>query len=432
MFSRKKIVGLALSLTLLAGSGGAFAAQQADYDRISGEMAGLRNLELLHPLDISTQNRDELRQWLVDSIEQDFPEVVQERDQRVMVVFGLIEPGTDLGQLELDLLGEQIAGYYDPETGEMVVVSSGTEGDSLSASDELTFAHEVVHALQDQHFDLLSVQGDSELISDDEYLAVGALIEGDATVGQVQYMVAHPMLILGLQRELDDLDTSVLDNAPSFISGTLLFPYDQGATFVTALYEEGGWDLVNDAYTNVPQSTEQILHPEKYLAGEAPIQVTVNDPLPTLGNSWSVLEVNTFGEYIIQSFLDSGEVRPGDAQAAAEGWGGDQYVVAGTEDETALVWSTEWDSEEHAAEFFKILSTHETKRFNAEKTDNSSDLLTQFAYVDGAGEIRLDGTSVIYVLAPDQEMVASLFDNQHGSGKPAAALEPSPEVTPAS
>jgi hypothetical protein len=245
-------------------------------------------------------------------------------------------------------------------------------------------------------------------------------------------MVAHPSLILGLQGELAELDTSELDNAPPFISGTLLFPYDQGATFVTALYEEGGWELVNEAYTNVPQSTEQILHPEKYLGGEAPIEVTVNDPIPALGENWEILEVNTFGEYIVQLFLDSGEVRPSDATDAAKGWGGDQYVVAGTDDETALVWSTEWDTEADAQEFFHILSTHETKRYDAEKADGNTETVIQFSTSDVAGEIRLDSTNVTYVLGTDQEMIASLFGNQEAPGTPAVEPEFSPVATPAS
>ena len=429
MFSKNKIVGLALSLTLLAGSGGAFAAQQTEYDRISNEMASLRNLELIEPLDISTQSRDELREWLLESMDDEYAGDVQERDQRVMELFGFIEPGTDIVQLQLDLLGEQIAGFYDPETGEMVVVSSNS-GDKLSASDEVTFAHEVVHALQDQHFDLMAIQADDSVAADDQYLAVSALIEGDATVGQVQYMIEHPMLLVSLQAELADLDSSELDSAPPFISGTLLFPYDYGATFVSALYEEGGWDLVDKAFTNLPQSTEQILHPEKYLAGEALIDVAINDPLPVLGDDWSIFDVNTLGEYIIQLFLDTGEIRPSDAQQAAEGWGGDTYVVAGTEDETVLVWSTEWDSEEDAEEFFRILSTHETKRFNADKSGDDTETLSRFSYADGAGEIRLDGTSVTYVLGTSQDMVDALFENQEGTGEPAMEPTASPVVVP--
>lgn len=427
MSPRTKLAGIALSLALLVGGGGAFAAQQAAFDRIEDEMQHIRQLELLEPLDISIQSRQELRQMLLDSIEDDYPADHQKVDQRIMVLFGFIEPGTDIGQLQVDLLGEQVAGYYDPETKEMVVVSEGG-GDHLSASDEITFAHETVHALQDQHFDLMGIMDIEFGDTDDQFLARNALIEGDASLGQVEYLIANPTLLLRLRSELADLDTTQLDEAPSFLSGTLLFPYEEGLEFVMALHDEGGWDLVDQAYTNLPQSTEQILHPEKYLAGEAPIEVTVNDPLSALGENWEILDVNTMGEFLTRLFLDTGEVRPTTAQDAAEGWGGDRYVVAGTEDEIALVWATEWDSAEDAEEFFGVLGVHESKRFGADKIDE--DMVITFGTDDIAGEIRLDGTSVTYVLAPDMATVDALFMNQDAPGEPAVAPEHSPEATP--
>lgn len=428
MSPRAKLAGIVLSLALLAGGGGVFAAQQATFDRIEDEMQDIRQLELLEPLDISVQNRDDLREMLLDSFD-DYSPAEQDRDQRVMILFGLIEPGTDLVQLQLDLLGEQIAGYYDPETKAMVVVSTG-DGERMSASDEITFAHETVHALQDQHFDLVNVFDDAMLGGDDEYLAMSALVEGDASLAQVQYIVEHPALLLQLQSELASLDSTELDNAPAFISGTLLFPYDQGLNFVMALYDEGGWDLVDHAFTNLPQSTEHILHPEKYLANEAPVDVTVYDPLPALGDNWDILEVNTFGEYIIRLFLDSGEVRPSAAKDAAEGWGGDQYVVAATDDETALVWATEWDSEQDANEFFEVLGVHEAKRFDAEKSDEGT--VSTFSTDTLAGKIRLDGTNVTYVLAPDMATVDALFENQDTPGEPAVEPDASPVASPVS
>ncbi len=425
----RKLVALVLCLSLLLGAGGVAATQQAEYDRISTEVSMIRELELLEPLDISSQSREELREWLLESLESDHSTDLQERDLRIMVAFGFVEPGTDLGAMQVDLLGEQVAGYYDPETGEMVVVRTGTDSDELSASDEVTFAHEVVHAVQDQHFDLMAIQENLGSQTDDEYLAVTALIEGDASVAQVFYMLEHPGLLMGLQVELAELDTEQLDNAPSYIAGTLLFPYDQGATFVTALYDEGGWDLVNDAYVNPPQSTEQILHPEKYLNGEAPIEVDAVDPLPVLGAGWEVLDVNTFGEFIINLFLDSGEVRPQDAEDASVGWGGDEYVIAINGDDTAVVWDTEWDTEADADEFFTILTTHERKRFNATEWEEQ-DGSYSFIGDEMSGEVRVDGTRVTYVFATDESLVGDLMENQLDGGEAATAPE-NVEATPA-
>jgi hypothetical protein len=173
MMLRNKMIGAALSLTLLASAGGAFAAQQDTYNTIAEEMASIRRLELLEPLNIEVQSRDQLREFLVNDMAVNYPEADQEADLRTMVVFGLIEPGTDLGDLQVDLLGDQILGYYDPETDEMVVVLTN-DGEELSAIDEITFAHETVHALQDQHFDLVALHGDIDALTDDQSLAIDA------------------------------------------------------------------------------------------------------------------------------------------------------------------------------------------------------------------------------------------------------------------
>jgi hypothetical protein len=400
MSFKGKIAGVALSLSLLLG-GGVMASQSAEYDRITEDMAALRQLELLQPLDIEMQTRAELREWLAESLAE-YPEHEQADDQRVLEIFGLIEPGTDIRELQSEILGEQIAGYYDPEIGAMVVVRSD-EGDELSANDELTFAHEVVHALQDQHFDLLAVQGDLDEISDDQYLAVSALIEGDASVGQVLYLIENPSLLRAVQGELENFESPSLDAAPLFFMETLLFPYDQGAKFVAAIYDTGDWAAVDAMYENPPVSTEQILHPEKYLEGEMPIDVSVQDPTPDLGEGWVVLDDNVMGQFITDVFLRNGGASASDAQDASEGWGGDAYVVVGNEEEAAFTWTSVWDTEDDADEFFNVLVGTEIRRLGAEVEqlgDASHLRISGGGYV---GEIHLDGNSVIYALAETEE-----------------------------
>ena len=166
---------------------------QDTYDDVSAEVAELRELELLDPINVRVMSRAELQEQQANDLETDYPAQDREDDRRVLVAFGLIDEDADLGQIYVDLLGEQVAGYYDPTTDEMVVVAS-SDSDGLSASDTATFAHEVVHALQDQHFDLetfsdLRLEGTS-----DESLAVTALIEGDATQAQLDFLIANPSL----------------------------------------------------------------------------------------------------------------------------------------------------------------------------------------------------------------------------------------------
>ncbi|HVL24256.1 MAG TPA: hypothetical protein VM450_09225 [Thermomicrobiales bacterium] len=416
MTMRTRLLGAALSLSLLASAGGVFAAQDDTYTAIAEDTASIRQLELLEPLDIEFQDRDELRAWILDEITSSYPEADQAADLRVMVILGFVDPGTDLGQMQIDILGEQIAGYYDPETKQMVVVRSN-DGEELSASDEITFAHETIHALQDQHYDLMSLHGDLDAVTDDQGLALDALTEGDATVGQIEYLISNPGLLAPLQAELGALDSSALDASPPVYQKTLLFPYNEGADFVDALHKEGGWEAVDAAYGNLPQSTEQILHPEKYLAGEAPIEVTLNDPLPALGQGWQVFDVNTMGEYITALFLESHDIDGDAARQAAEGWGGDAYTVVGTddEDETALVWKSAWDTEEDAREFFSVLTRHELARFDTSPSANE-DGAVRFEGDGVVGEIHREGSEVFYVLAPNASTLDTIAQSQEGPG----------------
>ena len=406
---KSNIAGVALSFALLTGTGGVFASQSPEYDRITDDMASLRELELLQPIDIEVQTRAELQQWLAGELES-YPEEEQAIDERILVVFGFIDPGTDVGDLEGEILGEQIAGFYDPETQAMVVVVAD-DSEELSANDELTFAHEVVHALQDQHFNLMDVQGDIEDVADDEYLALKSLIEGDATVGQVMYLLEYPDLLDAVQSELADYESPSLDAAPLFYSESLLFPYDQGATFVAEIYGEGGWEAVDQMYSDPPTSTEQILHPEKYLDREQPISVTVADPSSALGDGWEVLDQNVMGEFLSDVFLRNGGARNSDARDASEGWGGDEYIVVGNDDETAFTWTSTWDTDDDADEFFNVLVGSESRRLEADVEalgDESHIRLDGNGYV---GEIVLDGDTVTYTLAESAQTLDTMIGN---------------------
>ena len=231
------------AFALVGGPAATALAQdnQETYDDISEEMADIRGLDLLDPIDVEVKTRQELQDETREDLEVDYPQSERDDDQLVLEAFGLIDPDQELGDLYVDLLGEQIAGYYDPETNEMVVVAS-SDANELSAADQITFAHEVVHALQDQHYDLESYDDIRLDGTSDQSLAVTALIEGDATLAQIDFILGD----IGLARDFlaeiegEDISTEQLDSAPPIISQTLLFPYDQGQVFAQYLFDEGG------------------------------------------------------------------------------------------------------------------------------------------------------------------------------------------------
>lgn len=390
-------------------AGPTLAADSSVFTAIEDRTQQIRELDLLQPIELTFLTRDELRAEIGSD---EYPLAEQERDLRVLVAFGLVSPDMDLGALYNELYGEGILGYYDPNTKRMVVVSDTGEGSTeLTASEELTFAHETVHALQDQHFDLVSLQNMANDGNSDTALAVIALPEGDATYFESLYATADREFLKRLLDEYNNTDIpDVLTNAPPIFIDTLYFPYDQGSTFVGAIYDDGGWKAVDDLYANPPISTEQVLHPDKYRSGELPVDVPVHDPTSALGAGWSVLDDDTFGEFQTSIVLNTSDnISDDEAADAAAGWGGDHYVVVGDATQTAIYWDTVWDNEDEANQFARTMIERETDRLGVDTS--SLDSATGAAVVTESETVHIlvDGKRVTYASAPDEQILDTLI-----------------------
>jgi hypothetical protein len=270
----------------------------------------------------------------------------------------------DLGQAEIDLLVGQVAAFYDPETKTFTVIQE--PGHTFSADDKVTVAHEYDHALQDQYFDLTKLQ-DVPTDQSDRLAAVTALAEGDATDVMYEWAFANLSAeeIAGLGSSGTPEDQQAFDNAPMLLRQSLTFPYFSGLTFVTAIQSNGGWDAVNKVWESPPVSTEQIMHPEKYTAGEQPIDVQLSDLSSKLGSGWKQTISEVEGEFFTGVWVANGDDGGGgplggllggltglpNAEAAA-GWGGDRIAsYEGPNGSWAVVWQTAWDTAKDATEF---------------------------------------------------------------------------------
>lgn len=395
---RSLLVGLMIVGGASASAVSARAQDDAfseQFDEIAAEVSDIRGLPIEQEVIEDFLPREELQAQLLDDFEDEYPEAEREADQRLLVAFGLIPEGTDLGQLYLDLYTEQIAGYYDPEANELFVIAGDGE---LSALDEVTYAHEVTHALQDQAYDLETIREPYE-DNDDALLAITALIEGDATAVQLDYLLSRPALLARFTVEAGQMGAMPqLDNAPPVIREALLFPYEGGQAFVAALQEEGGYDAVDAAYADLPLTTEQILHPEKYIdERDAPTDVDLPELLPVLDEDWEQIDENNFGEFQIRVMLE-GEMPNAAAEDAAAGWDGDRYALYADDGEHVITWQSVWDSEEDASEFAAALQAYDEARFEAAYTgDDTLALETD----ENSARIVVDGTTVSYVLATD-------------------------------
>jgi hypothetical protein len=163
----------------------------------------------------------------------------------------------------------------------------------------------------------------------DAELAAHALIEGDATLAMTLYMAKHPMVALAFIQSLGSEGTASeqFKQAPRAIRESLMFPYEEGSAWATQLYRRGGWQMVSEAFTKLPQSSEQIMHAEKYFSYEAPIKLTLPEFKSQLGTGWKKIDSDVNGEWGCYLILDQFLNDPDESKRAAEGWAGDRFVV---------------------------------------------------------------------------------------------------------
>lgn len=265
---------------------------------------------------------DEMRARVAQHLRADYPADLVRADQELYEALGVLEPGTDLLATYTEFVGGQVAGYYDPDTGELVVL--GDEDEPFDAIELLTIAHELEHALADQALDL-PIADEVRTDDPDAQLAGLALVEGDATLTMSRFQLAatDPAeafgLLLGgdLQRQ-----RQALEDAPPFLAAQLVFPYTEGLSFVCALESDGGWEAVDRAYREPPTTTAQVLFPERYTAGEG--AVAVDAPPGPAGGGWERVRTTTFGAADLMFLFEDAGID--DARERAGAWAGGEMT----------------------------------------------------------------------------------------------------------
>ena len=344
--------------------------------------------------------RPELTDYLAATIDEEDQEELAGL-QELYWILGLLDPSVELYPLFLDLLGEQVLGLFNLETDELLIVAGSLPLDALG---KMTMAHELVHALQQQRFDARRLVEESETNQDRE-LAMTALLEGDATVASGVYAAANLSLseMLELLQKADDPGAQVFQSAPPVIQKTLLFPYQAGAVFVSSVQREPGiWRRVNQVYSRPPVSTEQILHPAKYEAGEVPKPVSLPPGASLTEASWDLVMEDVFGEFLLRTYLETSLPRPL-AVRAASGWGGDRFrLLKDASGRRLLVAVIVWDTTIDAGEFFEAYKqlTGRAKQWESHEEDGG--LITWHA-PGRSVLLELEGDRTLIGIAPDRE-----------------------------
>lgn len=389
-------------------------ALAAEMNAIEQQVIEMRGLQPTGPVERKFMTVEEVKQRMLDDFNEDTSLEEWADDTRVLVAYGLVPADIDLYNLLLRLYSEGVAGFYDPDTSELVIVSgAGT----LNAYEQVTFAHETNHALQDQNYDLRDGMGfsDEGFEADSEKArAAQALIEGDATLLEEAYKETLSRAQLNeYNTALNDIDISIYAEIPQFLLIDFAFPYLQGADFVRHYYRQGGWERVDEVWRNPPLSTEHILHPKRYENGDQPILVERPALTDTLGAGWRQIDSGVSGEwftFLILAYSDDVDTRLSQsvAERAAEGWGGDGYVVYYQADADQLVLAQHWvwDTAADADEFNQAFETYGDRRWgNSEIGDNRR----CWPATDGQHCLIINGQHSLWLTAPNSTILEAVL-----------------------
>jgi hypothetical protein len=342
-------------------------------EKIEKEVEKLRDLKYQVPVRKGVESEVALKRHLIE--ETNKPENVAElaKNERVAKAFGLIPKDFDLAKEEAQLLADQIAGFYDNEGKKLRLVEKkagfmGMDKAQLEQMDELTMAHELEHALQDQTFDL----GRWFAITDghaDRTEAWKCTVEGEAVFVSMKWMFDKQMpgmdvpdlkMLFEMNKSMSDLMPQVkqeqekLEKLPAWLVKNLTMPYEEGAIFVQQVYQKGGWDAVNKLFQDPPSSTQQVLHPKKYFDRVEPLELNMPSLQKVVGGKSKELDRSTWGEFNIRILLETLGTKSKTAKKVAAGWRGDQYQAVELEDGSlALVWLTLWEDADKARAFLE-------------------------------------------------------------------------------
>ena len=334
-----------------------------------------------------------------------------EDEKRELVALGLVKPTYNLIDTVLNSLADAVGGFFDPLTKRLFII-----GGNLGAVERFVYSHEFAHALVDQHFPFDRLGAYPVCQRDqDQCRAITGLVEGDATLVMNQWLpYASPQDFLELLSYTPPLQALPEQFPPPFAVKDGEFPYRHGMAFVQFLHGRGNWAEVNRAYANLPLSSEQILHPEKYLAGERPQEVHPPALEGSLGEGWRPLANDTLGEwgtYLLLGYsadLDA-QLVDGAALYAAQGWGGDRYLVYYHEasQQTLLAALWRWDNDPEAVEFHQALHQHLNSRFRGLTLLRSAGACWQAP--DQVSCIYQRGAGVLWILTPDEAVLDSVL-----------------------
>jgi hypothetical protein len=385
------------------------ATIQADIDRLRMEVEDIRGLSMEGTVPVYVVDRTQAENILLNEYDRiGYLDTVQS-EAKALAALGFIKPTYDLAKYALTRLADGVMGFYMPSNPAIYII-----GNRFAGMERWTFTHEYDHALVHSHYSAVGIMEDDPMCANDSQRceAIRALVEGDAMLVMVfwrdQYASPYDERDIALYPYPFLLPPE--QNTPPYVTPMVEFSYYGGLAFVYSLWEKGNWAEVNKVYENLPVSTEQILHPQKYLDREKPTVMKIPNLESVLGSDWALEKSDSLGEFMSYLLLAYGadniaQIPSDTAETAAAGWGGDHYLVFSSSDGEKLLLAAEWnwDTDADATQFYAAMREHVDKRFRGETASSSSGFC--WAVNQETTCLFRSGRNILWVLAPDLDVV---------------------------
>lgn len=421
-----------------------------DLQPIMDRLENIRRLRFSKKVPASLQDLATFRDEMIAELDELLPLEKRTGIIQGLLRLGLLDREVDLEEELVTLAMTQVLGYYNTDTASFHYLPLAVD------EIEAVAAHELVHALQDQNFDLAALDEvhdelmNGDVRNDDRVLAHGYVIEGEATYVEDLYIrqvdgdtgfdgrptaermyyksaaqIEDSMSMMLSRLHLDEVDDALLEGLyletlkaaaemPPYFLAPLQSQYTYGAYFIVCVYQHGGWPAVSALYDDLPRSTEQVLHPERYLDKvDEPTMIPLIEIAPLTAAGWTRSDAASHGEYYMRLLLELNGCSRFIAEAAAAGWDGDLYQAFRNEaGHTLITLTTTWDSEAEAGEFFRAYRTSFAGKYpEVTSLASSSATTAEFDTGDAArGWVRLvhRGREVIAVEGGPRELTATV------------------------
>src|SRR5579871_363551 len=374
-FRMKALLGLLLFSS--AGFGAAKPEIFDDIQQIESDLSSLTGLSFKHHVPYTVISRDELRSFLDERMKDSMKPEDMRAEELTLKMLGLLPPNFDLRKSTVDLLTEQAAAFYDYHKKKLFILENETGVEARMA-----LVHELAHALADQNFHLNHYVQD-EARSDDAETARLAVMEGQASWLMTAYLskqgggpsdVPEPILkLMQSSMETGAEEYPVFSKSPLYIRESLVFPYAQGIAFQDAVYRRIGREAFMEVFRRAPLSTQQVIHPERYLAEEKP-ELPELPQLPTT-KGFRVLASGTLGEMDYRTLLTQYAEKPAAEKTAAH-LNGSVYELIENKREKypVLALASIWESADSAREYLRMyrrVMEQKWKKLEVEREDEN-------------------------------------------------------------